>query len=335
MIVLGIETSCDDTAAAVVRDGREILSSVVRSQDAVHAEFGGVVPELASRNHVANVLPVVREALERADLDLDGLEGVAATQGPGLIGSLLVGLEFAKALARARSLPLAAVHHLDGHLSAAQLGPELVLPHPHVGLVVSGGHSSLFEVHRPGVYSLLGATRDDAAGEAFDKAAKMLGLGYPGGRQIAELAGNGDPGAVRFPRALPAPDTLDYSFSGLKTAFRRQLEERGRPADGSAALQDLAASFQEAVVDALLTKALLALEQTGHRALVLAGGVAANQRLRQAARDRLWDAGCEVILPPVELCTDNAAMIAVAGERKLVSGEWAGADAEASARVPL
>jgi N6-L-threonylcarbamoyladenine synthase len=334
MIVLGIETSCDDTAAAVVRDGREILSSVVRSQDAVHAEFGGVVPELASRNHVANVVPVVREALALAGLGLDGLHGVAATRGPGLIGSLLVGLEFAKALSRTRSLPLAEVHHLDGHLSAVQLGSEPV-PHPHVGLVVSGGHSSLFEVLAPGRYLQLGATRDDAAGEAFDKAAKMLGLGYPGGRRIAELAQGGDPRAVAFPRALASAETLDYSFSGLKAAFRRHLEERGVPEPGSAALRDLAASFQEAVVDALLQKAQLALEQTGHRTLVLAGGVAANRRLRQVARQRLWDAGLEVMLPAIELCTDNAAMIAAAGDRKLTDGEWAGPEAEASARLPL
>lgn len=334
MIVLGIETSCDDTAAAVVRDGREILSSVVRSQDTVHAEFGGVVPELASRNHVANVLPVVREALVAAGLDLDGLDGVAVTRAPGLIGSLLVGLEFAKALARSRALPLAAVHHLDGHLSAARLGAGDV-PYPHVGLIVSGGHSSLYDVQCPGGYTLLGATRDDAAGEAFDKAAKMLGLGYPGGRRIAGLAEGGDPHAIDFPRAMAGPETLDYSFSGLKAAFRRHLEEQGRPADGSQALRDLAASFQEAVVDALLRKARLALEQTGRRALVLAGGVAANQRLRQAAEQRLGDAGHEVILPAVALCTDNAAMIAAVGERKLTDGERDGPEAEAAARLPL
>ncbi len=323
MLVLGIETSCDETAASVVRDGRVALSDVVSSQIEIHKRWGGVVPELASRNHVVQVMPVVDEALARAGVALSDLDAIAVTTGPGLIGALLVGLQAAKALAWAAGKPLVGVNHLEGHLLAIRLLPEAPEP-PFLGLVVSGGHTSLFAVRSFATvesYELLGSTRDDAAGEAYDKVAKMLGLPYPGGVHIDRLAQQGDPKAVRFPRAHVKGAELDFSFSGLKTAVLTHLQKH--PGPHGQELADLCASFQEAVADPLTKKAVKAARRFGLGQLVLCGGVAANSRLRALAAERARDAGLECYLPPVKLCTDNGAMIAVAGTHAFLRGERA------------
>lgn len=310
MLCLGIETSCDETAAAVVRDGREALSDVVSTQIDIHRRWGGVVPELASRNHVVQVMPVIDEALSRAQVALRDLDVIAVTSGPGLQGALLVGLQVAKSLSLASGVPFVGVNHLEGHLLAIRLAAEAPEP-PFLGLVVSGGHTTLYEVPTLGTYRRLASTRDDAAGEAYDKVAKLLGLPYPGGQPIDQLAQTGDPSAVRFPRALRGPDELDWSFSGLKTAVLTHLQAHGVPT--GQALADLCASFQEAVADALTRKLVLGAKRVGARQLVLCGGVAANSRLRALAEERATEAGLRLFLPPRRLCTDNGAMIAVAG----------------------
>src|SRR5215211_3578445 len=310
VLVLGVETSCDETAAAVVEDGRRALSDVVSTQVEIHRRWGGVVPELASRNHVVQVIPVIDEALSRAGLSLDAIELISVTSGPGLIGALLVGLQVAKALSLARRIPFVGVNHLEGHLLAIRLVPDPPEP-PFLGLVVSGGHTSLYAVAGFGDYRLLGATRDDAAGEAYDKVAKILGLPYPGGVAIDRLAQGGDPRAIRFPRALAAHDVLEFSFSGLKTAVLHHVRTHGIP-EGQARA-DLCASFQEAVADSLTRKLIAAARNHGLTQLVLCGGVAANSRLRALAQERAADREMKLFIPPPELCTDNAAMIAVAG----------------------
>ena len=325
MRVLGIETSCDETAAAVVEDGRRIVSEVIASQIEIHRRFGGVVPEIASRNHLMQILPVIHEALERAQLDLGGLDGVAVTCGPGLAGALLVGVQAAKALAWSTGLPLVGVHHLAGHLHAIALG-EHVPALPFLGLVVSGGHSSLYVVREAGGrprYQLLGRTLDDAAGEAFDKVAKLLGLPYPGGVQIDRLAKTGNPEAIAFPRALKGRAGFDFSFSGLKTAVRQHLERPGHGDPQGQALHDLCASFQEAVCDVLSARTVAAAHASGMARVVLCGGVAANSRLRALCSERCTQNGLEIYLPATRLCTDNAAMIAAAGTLLLASGERA------------
>jgi N6-L-threonylcarbamoyladenine synthase len=326
VLVLGLETSCDETAAAVVRDGVVALADVVFSQIDVHRRWGGVVPELASRNHLVQVLPVVDEALRRAGVALHDLDALAVTSGPGLIGALLVGLQAAKGMAAAAHKPLVGVNHLEGHLLAIRLAPRAPDP-PFLGLVVSGGHTSLHAVESYGRYRLLGSTRDDAAGEAYDKVAKMLGLPYPGGAQIDRLAQGGDPKAIRFPRARLKGSELDFSFSGLKTAVLTWLSKREAPK--GQALADLAASFQEAVADPLTRKAMKAARRAGLRKLVLCGGVAANSRLRALAAERAAEEGVELFLPPPRLCTDNGAMIAVAGTHAFLRGERAGMDLNA------
>lgn len=317
MLTLGLETSCDETAAALVRDGREVLADVVSTQIDIHRRWGGVVPELASRNHLVQVLPVLQEALTRAMVSLADVDQIAVTSGPGLQGALLVGLQLGKSLALALGKPLVAVNHLEGHLAAIRLADRAPEP-PFLGLLVSGGHTTAYAVEAWGSYRKLGSTRDDAAGEAYDKVAKLLGLPYPGGRPIDTLAQQGDRTAVRFPRALPAPEELDWSFSGLKTAVLQHVKTHGVPQ--GQALADVCASFQEAVADALTKKVMLGAKKVGARQLVLCGGVAANSRLRALAQERADEAGIRLYLPPKRLCTDNGAMIAVAGHEALSRG---------------
>ncbi|MBI1814394.1 MAG: tRNA (adenosine(37)-N6)-threonylcarbamoyltransferase complex transferase subunit TsaD [Deltaproteobacteria bacterium] len=319
MIVLGIESSCDDTAAAVLVD-REVRSSVVASQDAVHQKYGGIVPELASRSHLRAIVPVIEQALSQAHVTLADVNGIAVTAGPGLVGSLLVGLSTAKAIAFARRLPLVGVNHLEGHLLSPQLEGEVAFPY--LVLLVSGGHTSVYWAEGYGRYRCLGLTRDDAAGEAFDKVAKILGLGFPGGRAIDELARTGDREAIRFPRARIKPGRsgrlFDFSFSGLKTAVWQYVRDQALVGDAIAAV---AASFQEAVVDQLLDTTLAAANDVGAHRLVIAGGVAANSRLRERALAAGAKFGLAVSMPSFRYCTDNAAMIAYAGGWRLARGD--------------
>jgi N6-L-threonylcarbamoyladenine synthase len=336
MLVLGLETSCDETAAAVVEDGRRIHSNIISSQVLVHAEYGGVVPEVASRQHLATVVKVVEQALGEAGFASSALDGIAATCGPGLVGPLLVGLELGKSMAYALGKPIVGVNHLAGHLAAVYLehaknpAPP---PFPHVALLVSGGHTALFRVEAQAKTALLGSTRDDAAGEAFDKVAKLLGLGYPGGVVIDRLAADGDPKSLQLPRALPGREELDFSFSGLKTAVATHLYAFGRPEGQS--LSDFCASFQAAVVDVLVRKARRALAREGLRDLVVCGGVAANHGLRQALAAAAQEDGFAVYAPAPVLCTDNAAMIAVAGTWALLRGERGGLDLSVDPGLPL
>jgi N6-L-threonylcarbamoyladenine synthase len=300
-LILGIETSCDDTCAALVTREGAIRANVVASQGLLHERYGGVVPEIASRQHLEVLDSVVDDTLERAGATLDDVEEVAVTRGPGLIGALLVGVSAAKALAAARRLPLAPVDHLHGHVTASMLGDDPVEP-PYLVLVASGGHTFLARVDHPSEYRVLGETLDDAAGEAFDKGARLLGLGYPGGPEIDRLARDGDPAAFDFPRSQPG-DGLDFSFSGLKTSLLYRLSKGGQTPFRKA---DLAASYQRAIVDALIARLEQALEREGLDRVALGGGVAANRELRERAQA----VGARVWVPPIELCTDNAAMIA-------------------------
>jgi len=332
MKVLGIESSCDETAAAVVADGRTVLSSVVASQVAIHRPYDGVVPELASRQHIRAVVPVVTRALAEAGLAANELDGVAVTRGPGLIGALLVGFSFAKAYAWAMGLPWVGVDHLQAHVHAVFLGDDAPA-FPFVALMVSGGHTCLYHVTGPTAMTPLGQTRDDAAGEAFDKVAKMLELGYPGGVVIDRIAAEGDPARVAFPRPFLNQNTFDFSFSGLKSAVRRHLETR--PAAPSAEeMADIAASFQEAVVDVLVTKAIAACRRQGCQNLALVGGVAANRRLRTRLKTDAQAEGITVHIPPPVLCGDNAAMVAAAGYHQLAAGRRTSLDADVFSRHP-
>jgi N6-L-threonylcarbamoyladenine synthase len=331
--ILGIETSCDDTAAAVLRDGTEIVSNVISSQEAYHAKYGGIVPEIASRRHQENIIPVISEALERAGTTLDDVDGIAVTSGPGLIGSLLVGINVAKSIAWSRGLPLAGVNHLEGHVLAPHLAAAVSVPN--ITLVVSGGHTSLYHVSAIGSYELLGCTRDDAAGEAFDKVAKMLGLGYPGGVVIDRLAAQGDPEAIRFPRPMLNEDSLEFSFSGLKTAVRTYIAGFGAEPPEGESLYNLAASFQEAVVDILVEKTIRAAHAAAVTAVALSGGVACNSRLRLRMQERAAQEGLEVYVPPPVLCTDNAAMIALAGFHRIDHSAAFPFELNATSRLPL
>ncbi len=325
MKVLGIESSCDETAAAVVEDGRRVLSSVIWSQVALHAPYGGVVPEIASRNHLRSIVPVVSEALSGAGVTLHDIDGISVTIGPGLIGSLLVGVQFAKALSLATGLPLVGVNHLEGHVMASFLVDDGAPPaYPFVALAVSGGHTSLYLLQAPGRITLLGRTRDDAAGEAFDKAAAVLGLPYPGGVSIDKVAWGRAPDTVRFPRSMIS-DGFDMSFSGLKTALRRHLELLGQAPDANG-VADIAAAFQEAVVDVLVAKTAAAARLHGVKDVVIAGGVAANRRLRARMAEAMARDGRMLHAVPISLCTDNAAMIAGLGHLYLF-GDLKDADA--------
>jgi N6-L-threonylcarbamoyladenine synthase len=338
LLVLGIETSCDETAAAIVEGGRRVRADVVASQIKTHAAYGGVVPEVASRQHVATIVPVIERAVAEANIAFSDLDAIAVTAGPGLVGALLVGVETAKAVAFAIGAPLVGVNHLAGHLAAAFLEHPAAAPppsYPHLALLVSGGHTALIRVDAPGATRLLGATRDDAAGEAFDKVGKLLGLGYPGGVAIDKLAATGDARAVTLPRALPGRDDLDFSFSGLKTAAATLLAARPAAAFVDGELANFCASFQAAIVDVLVRKSRRALVREGLGALVVCGGVAANRGLRAALADAAKQDGFALNIPPPKYCTDNAAMIAAAGTQLYQRGVRAGLDLTVDPGLPL
>lgn len=309
MLLLGIETSCDDTATAVVGNGWDVLASVATNQDAFHATYGGIVPEIAGRRHVALLSAAVEDAMTRANATFDRLDGIAVTHGPGLVGSLVVGVAAAKALAFGLDKPLFGVNHLHGHIFAPFLDRPEAPPFPFLALLVSGGHSQLVDVRSPVALRTIGRTRDDAAGEAYDKTARLLGLPYPGGAALDRLALDGDPRAHAFPRHRPAGDSLDLSFSGLKTSVRYFLES---PQGRQARPQDVAASFQAAVVDVLVARVTAAYSRGDYRAVVVSGGVAANSALQAALRAWSARAGVALFVPPPAYCTDNAAMIAAA-----------------------
>jgi len=328
MLILGIDTSCDDTAASVVEDGVRILSNIVSSQNELHKKYGGIVPELASRRHIEMILPVIDEATSKAGVDFSDISAIAVCQGPGLIGSLLVGVCFAKSLSYVKNIPMIAVNHLEGHISSIFLeGPAPDFPF--LALVVSGGHTSIYRVDGYGAYTEMGRTRDDAAGEAFDKVAKLLGLGYPGGPIIDKIASEGDPDAVHFPRAKLS-GSVDFSFSGLKTAVLNYTKK----APGSKK-EDIAASFQKAVVEDLVNKVLDAARQEGIKRVTLSGGVSANSALRCKMKEKAAEKGIEVYLPSIQLSTDNAAMIASAGFHHLRKGNLADFSLNPKAYLPL
>ncbi|MGE0433297.1 MAG: tRNA (adenosine(37)-N6)-threonylcarbamoyltransferase complex transferase subunit TsaD [Planctomycetota bacterium] len=344
-LILGIETSCDETAAAVVDSTQQIRSSVVRTQVKEHAPYGGIVPELAARAHDRNLQPVIRQALDEAGISDPAaqLDAVAVTNRPGLIGALLVGVSAAKTLAWLWGKPLIGVHHLQGHIHsarmAARIADEPPLPDQFVAMVVSGGHTAIYDVRAPLAVSRIGTTRDDAAGEAFDKVAALLGLDYPGGPSVQRAAAGGNPKAVRFPRSLKGDGSLDFSFSGIKTAVLYHV--RGQDGVGGsrtrevAALPDICASFEEAVADVLTSKALDACERTGATCLAVVGGVAANARLRAVMAERTAARGVRLVVPPLRLCTDNAAMIAGMAFNQLVADDVADLSLDAIARAPI
>lgn len=333
MVLLGIDTSCDDTSAAVVSDGKHIRSNVVSSQSEIHKKYGGIVPELASRRHIEMIWPVIHEATQKAGISLDELDALAVCNGPGLIGSLLVGCGFAKAIAYARKIPLVAVNHLEGHIFSVFL-EEKQPDFPFLSLVVSGGHTSIYLSEGFGRYIELGRTRDDAAGEAYDKVSKILGLGYPGGPIIDELAAEGDPEAFIFPRAY-VPESLDFSFSGIKTSVRNKVLGAESRISSPQFVKDIAASFQAAMVDVLVRKVEWAIVKKGIRRVTLSGGVAANSALRKKMEGMVADREVELYLPSRHLCTDNAAMISAAGYHHFIAGARAGIDLNPKARLPL
>lgn len=331
--ILAIESSCDETAAAVVVNGRDVRSNIISSQIALHTVYGGVVPEIASRKHVENINYVIQEALDTASVTLSDIDAVAVTYGPGLVGALLVGVAEAKAISYARKLPLIGVHHIEGHISANYIEHKDLEP-PYICLVVSGGHSHLVKVTDYGEYEVLGRTRDDAAGEAFDKVARAIGLGYPGGPKIDKISGKGNPQAITFPRASIAEHPYDFSFSGLKSAvlnYLNQCEMKGESYNQA----DVAASFQQSVVDVLTEHAMMAMEETGMKKLAIAGGVASNTALRQAMKERCREKEIDFYYPSPILCTDNAAMIGAAGYYEYRKGIRHGLDLNAVPNLKL
>src|ERR1041384_4060544 len=332
MLTLGIETSCDDTAAAVLRDGSEILANVVSSQIKFHSPYGGVVPEIASRQHVETIVPIVDTALERARIKVQDLDGIAVTYGPGLVGSLLVGLSLAKGIAFRWAIPFVGINHLEAHLLAIHL--EQRVDFPYVALLASGGHTLLYCVKAVGDYVYLGGTRDDAAGEAYDKVAKMLGLGYPGGRPIDDLSKKGNRKAIRFPRAQLKTGAYDFSFSGIKTSVWHYVKSRS-PEEVESEKADIAASFQEAVVDMLVKPTIKAALLHGVERIVLSGGVAANSRLREKMKETGDRENLESFFPAPRFCTDNAAMVALAGYHWLLRGRRDDYDLNADADLTL
>jgi N6-L-threonylcarbamoyladenine synthase len=333
VITLGIETSCDETAVAIVEDGFTLRTNLIARQEHLHERFGGVVPEVAARAHVEALNPLLGQAVEAAGIGFGDLEGVAVTSGPGLVGALLVGMAAAKSLALATGAPLIGVNHLEGHYWANFLVHGAPRP-PYVALIVSGGHTMLVHVPELFRHVVLGQTLDDAAGEAFDKVARLLGLGFPGGPALDAAARDGDPDAIRFPRAMEASGDLDFSLSGLKTAVLRHVraeQAAGRPID----VPDLAASFQEAIVDVQVSKTIAAAHHTGVPTVLLGGGVVANTRLRERLHRDGERVGLEVLFPPLELCTDNAAMIACLGAARLARGERTSLDIPADPNLQL
>lgn len=339
MLVLGIETSCDETAAAVVRDGREIVSSVIASQTALHERFGGIVPELASREHLDKIVPIVAEALERAGVEARDIDGIAVTVGPGLVGSLIVGVSYAKAMAFALDKPIVGVNHIEGHIYSVAFDNPAV-QYPALALVVSGGHTNIFYIPEPGKYKVSSRTRDDAAGEAFDKVARMLGLGYPGGPIIERLAREGDPKGVKLAVPRMGDGLPDFSFSGLKTAITKHVRETGlQPVrngeEPSQAIKDLAASFQSVVVRSLVDTLARVADVSPPKTMIVAGGVACNGALREASRQVAGRFRVPIYFPSPHLSTDNAAMIAAAGTVKLQAGERAGLDLNADVTLRL
>ena len=333
VLILAIESSCDETAAAVVKNGREVLSNVINTQIAIHTEYGGVVPEIASRKHIENINPVIRKALEDAGVTLDDIDAIGVTYGPGLVGALLVGVAEAKAIAFAKNKPLVGVHHIEGHISANYVENKELEP-PFVALVVSGGHTHLVKVNDYGEYEIVGRTRDDAAGEAFDKVARAIGLGYPGGPKIDKLAKEGNPDAIEFPRAHVDDAPYDFSFSGIKSAALNYINSanmQGKEINRA----DVAASFQKAVVDALVSRAVRLAKECGMDKLAIAGGVASNSALRAAIQEECTKNNISFYSPSPVLCTDNAAMIGAAAYYEYIKGIRHGYDLNAVPNLKL
>ncbi len=337
VLILAIESSCDETAAAVVKNGREVLSNVINTQIAIHTEYGGVVPEIASRKHIENINPVIKKALSDAGVTLDDIDVIGVTYGPGLVGALLVGVAEAKAIAFAKNKPLVGVHHIEGHISANYVENKELEP-PFVALVVSGGHTHLVKVNDYGEYEIIGRTRDDAAGEAFDKVARAIGLGYPGGPKIDKLAKEGNPDAIEFPRAHVDDAPYDFSFSGIKSAVLNYINSanmQGKEVNKEFNRADVAASFQKAVVDALVSRAVKLAKECGMDKLAIAGGVASNSALRAAVQEECAKNNIKFYSPSPVLCTDNAAMIGAAAYYEYIKGVRHGYDLNAVPNLKL